>query len=101
MTSHSQLSNFQQLGHLNELLNDIQNGSSLSKRRPLMDLNNEEVRGFFKSLDRNEVRYMMVGGMATVYYGFPLLKNKKPEDRRLASGWFLFMIGLSKSHISG
>ena len=34
-----------------------------------MDLKSKNVQQFLKSLNSNEVRYMLVGGMATIYHG--------------------------------
>ncbi|MGB3780081.1 MAG: hypothetical protein WA960_17080 [Tunicatimonas sp.] len=34
-----------------------------------MDLSNQEVQSFLRSLHTHEVRYLLVGGVATTYYG--------------------------------
>ncbi|MGB3848965.1 MAG: hypothetical protein WA958_03275 [Tunicatimonas sp.] len=39
------------------------------ERLDAMDLSNQEVQDFLRSLHTNKVRYLLVGGVATTYYG--------------------------------
>lgn len=47
-----------------------------------MDMLDEELLKFWAALQRNKVRYIMVGGFATHFHGFnQLIDNKKAVNR--------------------
>ncbi len=61
--------NLGRLVKLNYLAKSIYEANQSNSRLDIMDITNQEVQGFLKSLHDNEVKYMLVGGLATVYHG--------------------------------
>ena len=62
-------SNFVKHANLHALAKTIYEANPAHTRLNAMDLSNQEVQDFLRSLHQHEVRYMLVGGVATTYYG--------------------------------
>jgi len=54
---------------LNYLAKTIYEANKSNSKLDIMDITNQEVQAFLKSLHFNKVKYMLVGGLATVYHG--------------------------------
>jgi predicted nucleotidyltransferase len=61
--------NLDRLVRLNYLAKSIYESNPLNPTLSIMDITNSEVQAFLKSLHDNKVKYMLVGGIATVYHG--------------------------------
>lgn len=57
------------LNSLNSIAQLFYDSNSKNKKQKFMDLQNEEVKAFFRSLNANQVEYMLVGGMAGLVHG--------------------------------
>lgn len=62
-------SNFIKHANLHALAKAIYEANPAHECLDAMDLSNQEVQDFLRSLHIHEVRYMLVGGVATTYYG--------------------------------
>ncbi len=61
--------NFVKHANLHALARAIYEANPAHERLDAMDLSNQEVQDFLRSLHTNKVRYLLVGGVATTYYG--------------------------------
>lgn len=55
---------------LNKLAEVIYKANKENKSVLFMDLSNDEVKNFLSELYKNNVEYMLVGGLATVFHGY-------------------------------
>jgi predicted nucleotidyltransferase len=62
-------SNFAKHAKLHALSKAVYEANPAHTRLNAMDLFNQEVQDFLRSLHQHKVRYMLVGGLATTYYG--------------------------------
>ena len=92
----------QQFIDLNRFADSLYHANPLNKEKLFMDLSNAEVRSFLKNLYLNEVKYMLVGGMATVFHGhvrttqdLDLWIKDTPDNREK------FVLALKQSHVPG
>lgn len=61
--------NLQRLKHLNVFAKSMFEANHNHGQLDVMDITSNNVQDFLKSLNKNNVRYMLVGGVATVFYG--------------------------------
>ncbi len=62
-------SNFVKHTNLRALAKAVYEANSAHAHLDAMDLSNQEVQDFLRSLHARAVRYLLVGGVATTYYG--------------------------------
>ena len=80
--------NLDRLVRLNYLAKSIYESNPKNSILPIMDITNSEVQQFLKSLHKNNVKYMLVGGIATAFHGhvrttqdLDLWVREKPENK--------------------
>jgi hypothetical protein len=66
---HRYSNNIEALGRLNRLAGKLYRSNPLNKKELFMDISSDDVLHLLASLNRFEVKYLLVGGMAGVVYG--------------------------------
>ncbi len=61
--------NIASLGRLNRLAEKLYRANPLNKRKITMDISSDDVQNLLEGLNRFQVRYLLVGGMAGVVHG--------------------------------
>jgi len=89
----AKLSNFAQL---------VYDANPINKKITFMDITNEEVKEFLVNLDKFDVKYMLVGGVATIFHGYvrttqdlDLWVKETPENK------MQLVQALNESNVSG
>lgn len=62
--------NLDRLSRLSIFAQAMYDANPLNPPQSVMDLHNSEVQNLLKSLHQHQVRYMLVGGVATVFHGY-------------------------------
>jgi len=68
LRDHTTTTNLMQFVRLMEVVNSLWNANSTNPAKR-MDISRDDVQTLFESLNRNEVRYLLVGGLAGVVHG--------------------------------
>ncbi|CAD5290559.1 MULTISPECIES: hypothetical protein [unclassified Imperialibacter] len=63
-------SNLTRFAKLNFVAKTVYQSNPENPPKAFMDISSKEVKAFLQSLYDHEVKYMLVGGIATVYHGF-------------------------------
>ena len=66
---HRYSENIEALGRLNRLAGKLYRSNPLNKKALFMDISSDDVLHLLASLNRFEVKYLLVGGMAGVVHG--------------------------------
>ncbi|MGK7391911.1 MAG: DUF6036 family nucleotidyltransferase [Candidatus Cyclobacteriaceae bacterium M2_1C_046] len=61
--------NLKRLKHLNVFAKSMFEANNDHDQLDIMDITSSDIQDFLKSLNKNKVRYLLVGGVATVFYG--------------------------------
>ena len=59
-----------QLMYLNKFARGVYQANPSNPVLSIMDLSNDEVQTFLRSLHQREVKYLLVGGVATAFHGY-------------------------------
>ena len=85
----SNKSNLHRLAKVNRFAETVYHSNPNNPKKHFMDITNSEVLTFLKSLHDNQVEYMLVGGVATVFHGhvrttqdLDLWIKATPENKR-------------------
>lgn len=68
LKDHTTTTNLMQFVRLMEVVNSLWNANSTNPTKR-MDISRDDVQTLFESLNRHEVRYLLVGGLAGVVHG--------------------------------
>ncbi len=68
-TKSQHYENFASLGRLNRLAGKLYRSNPVNKKALVMDISSDDVHQLLRNLNRYNVKYLLVGGMAGVVYG--------------------------------
>lgn len=76
--------NIEALSRLNKLAGKLYRSNPLNKKKVFMDISSEDVQHLLESLNKYEVKYLLVGGMAGVVHGH--IRTTQDMDLWVKSG---------------
>ena len=83
-TKSPYLENIELLSRLNKLAGKLYRSNPLNKKRIFMDISSDDVQHLLESLNRYQVKYLLVGGMAGVVHGH--IRTTQDMDLWVKSG---------------
>ncbi|WP_254412924.1 DUF6036 family nucleotidyltransferase [Dyadobacter diqingensis] len=83
-TKSQYLENIESFSRLNRLAGKLYRSNPLNKKALCMDISSEDVQQLLKSLNRFEVKYLLIGGMAGVVHGH--IRTTQDMDLWIKSG---------------
>ena len=83
-TKSPHFENIEALSRLNRLAGKLYRSNPLNKKKLFMDISSDDVQHLLESLNRYEVKYLLVGGMAGVVHGH--IRTTQDMDLWVKSG---------------